>query len=187
VQAGARLELAFAQLGGNLEARQGSRLRADGARIGGNLKCEACVLERLVFTPVGGNAKLEKSPDGGFVFGSTINGGLEIVESTGRTFVFFVSGASIGGDLKFEKGAGFGLIATSNTIRGNVQVLKSSDHRLIQNQVSGNVQVVENRGTFPSEISRNTIGGDLQCEKNEPPPAGGFNVAAKKQGQCAEL
>ncbi len=145
---------AFARVRGNVDARAGARVRTDQASIGGNITCEGCVLERLIFTPVGGNVKIDEAPDGTFIFGSSIGGGLEIVESTGSVFLFFVSGSSIEGSLKFELGTGFGLIAGSSTIGGNVQIVKSGEHRLLNNEIGGNVQVVENTGTFPTEIAR---------------------------------
>ena len=49
------------------------------------------------------------------------------------------------------------------------------------------MQVVDNTGTFPTEIARNVIDGNLQCERNQPAPVGGGNTARKKQGQCADL
>jgi hypothetical protein len=75
-----------------------------------------------------------------------------------------------------------------NTVRGNLQVYKNRatvQSRIETNSAYGNLQHYENRGNY--NIFGNDIKGNLQCFSNAPPPTGGGNTAAQKQGQCRLL
>lgn len=54
------------------------------------------------------------------------------------------------------------------------------------NTVDGDVQAFDNTGGV--DISRNRIGGNLQCKENFPAPTGGDNtVDGNMEDQCANL
>lgn len=71
-------------------------------------------------------------------------------------------------------------------IGGNFQCHDNSGAcRAVNGSVGGNVQVDNNTSAFPSEISGNTIRGNLQCKGNVPAPTHtASNTARKKEGQC---
>ena len=64
------------------------------------------------------------------------------------------------------------------------------------NVIGGDLQVFKNTGDFPNDpgnsasIRGNTIGGNLTCKENSPPPSvspasGPNTVGGKKKGQCS--
>ena len=84
-----------------------------------------------------------------------------------------------------------------STVGGHVSIsdLHSCWFGLFRNTVAGSVWVTGNRMADPdaNEIQTNTIGGDLACYHNSPPPQEGDSggspnvVAGMKLGQCAGL
>jgi hypothetical protein len=170
---------------GNVSAREGASASILSARIDGSFTCDRCVLRQLAFTQVGRNVELDRARDGTLILASVVGGHLSMAESTG-TGQFSVFSSTIDGNLTFEKNAGF-VFASSNTVGGNVQLLKSGRAELHHNRVGRNMEVYKNRSSFPLVIAGNTIGGRLQCADNEPPPIGSFNSAPEKEGQCMGL
>jgi hypothetical protein len=170
---------------GDVSAREGASVSTISARIDGSFTCDRCVLHQLAFSHVGRNVELDRARTGTLIIASVVGGHLTMAESTG-TGQFSVFSSTIGGDLTFEKNAGF-VYASSNTVGGNVQLLKSGRAELHHNRVGESMQVFKNHSSFPLVIAGNTIGERLQCAKNEPPPIGSFNSAREKEGQCAGL
>jgi hypothetical protein len=56
-------------------------------------------------------------------------------------------------------------------------------HRIVGNQVNGNVGYFKNIGTA-GFITGNRINGNLQCKENVPAPVSGGNTAQSLEGQC---
>jgi len=84
-----------------------------------------------------------------------------------------------------------GVFFDSNTIGGNLAIVNSFGggfgFSLSRSSVGGNMSFEGNLGEPSSDISMNTITGNLQCDGNTPPPTGAGNSANKKLGQCAAL
>jgi hypothetical protein len=94
-----------------------------------------------------------------------VNGSLQ---DEGLTQGAFIENSSIGGNLQIHGSldGGFGFALESNSVGGQLDFSKN---------------------TGASDISGNTIGKNLTCKDNTPPPTGGGNTAKKKDGQCALL
>ena len=107
----------------------------------------------------------------------------------------------VAGNIQVEKiVASFGIIlgfgagcpgaGGGNTVGGNLVVLENvigptiGGLIVVGNQVRENLQVFKNMGPGPKHVNTNIVGANLQCFENEPPFAGGPNVAAKAEGQC---
>ena len=75
-------------------------------------------------------------------------------------------------------------------VQGNLTMdNNTAGSEVVLNQISGNANVSGNSGSAPL-VGDNTIGGNLRCFNNSPPPTnfGSPNtVSGKKQGQCAGL
>lgn len=80
-----------------------------------------------------------------------------------------------------------GKISISGTyVNGDIQLEENREPISIRtNQIVGSIQANKNTGGL--EITGNQIGNGLQCQDNNPPPAGGGNNAKQKQGQCQFL
>ena len=75
---------------------------------------------------------------------------------------------------------------SASRIDGSVQVVQGRSSRLTGNRVNADVQYFENRGAI--WVSRNRVGGNLQCKENARRPTGGLNVVhGNKEDQCARL
>jgi hypothetical protein len=71
-------------------------------------------------------------------------------------------------------------------VGGSVQIVQGKNSRLYGNAVNADVQYFKNRGVV--SVSRNRIGGNLQCKENRRRPTGGQNVVrGNKEDQCARL
>lgn len=93
----------------------------------------------------------------------------------------FQNGIQIG-----KSGRGGTLRIANSSVTGDVQIVENRGSVALQrNQVTGSVQVGKNVGGV--ELVRNTIGNALQCQENQPFPTGHGNVAKQKQGQCTTL
>jgi hypothetical protein len=133
-------------------------------------------------TRVGGNVSMKKTVGNppfraaNFVCDNTkIVGNLQIEESPAAAdwgigvdpyLPFCFAGAHIGGNYQASKNAG------------------DLFHR--QNVIAEDFQLFDNVGGV-KDLFFNTIGENLQCDKNTPPPVGSGNTARQKEGQCAAL
>ncbi len=127
---------------GNLFVRKNATLQADGIWVRGNIQAEGARQVQVREATVGGSVQIKQG-------GSAL-----------------VSGTRITGDLQYDEMAG-PLVASSNTVNGNVQIVKNL----------GGVEVLNNR-----------ISGNLQCKENDPAPTGGGNtVRGSKEDQCVRL
>jgi hypothetical protein len=81
-------------------------------------------------------------------------------------------------------------IAGGGVVQGNLTMdNNTAGSEVVLNQISGNANVSGNSGSAPL-VGDNTIGGNLRCFNNSPPPTnfGSPNtVSGKIQGQCAGL
>jgi hypothetical protein len=184
---------------GNVEAKERALTGSFQSSIGGNYKCDDCFFEDVVETTVGGSVEIKGADDGDFVIGNIIEGNVQIEESLAGDFAFVIVQNTVRGNVKLEKNQG-PVVIDDNLIYGELQIFENNvtgfcppencvepaeNGAFIDNQVRGNMQVFKNRG--PTEISRNQIRQNLQCQENVPPPTGGGNTARKKEGQCRSL
>ena len=93
----------------------------------------------------------------------TVAGNVQIKKAEEASGI--LPGTSIYGDFQYEENAGF-LFASDSFIRGNFQMFKN---------LGG------------ANIVNNTIRQNMQCKENWPVPAGGGNLAGKKEDQCSGL
>jgi len=93
--------------------------------------------------------------------------------------------SSVGGDTEVVSGGSFDVAAS--TLRGNVEVGRSTGPVAITDTVvRSDVRFTGNRGGVA--INGNRISGNLQCSRNDPPPAGGDNIVrGDREGQCRAL
>ena len=114
-----------------------------------------------------------------------------------------LNGTRIKGTLKVERGATLkasGIRVVGNIqaegarsvtvglsrIGGSVQIVQGGSSKLNRNIVNADVQYFGNRGAI--RITKNRLGGNLQCKENSRRPTGGGNVVrGTKEDQCARL
>lgn len=173
VPAGAFCDLNGTHVTGNATAKAGppepsnpTGLSANGAKIDGNVE----VQQNAQFTAFNGST-----------IGSNVH--------CNHCEVADVQASTVMGNLE-DNAVSEGAFITSSHIGGNLQIHNGTDFfgtgfHLDGNTIGGNLAFNQNTGS--SEISGNMITGNLQCEKNMPPPTGGANSAKQKQGQCAVL
>lgn len=101
--------------------------------------------------------------------------------------VVVVGSSTIGNNVTISKLEPNGKLELGTSrIGGDVQLQDNRGLVVLRgNQVTGSIQASKN--TMGVTISSNQIGNGLQCQENQPPPAGGGNVAKQKQGQCVHL
>jgi|tagenome__1003787_1003787.scaffolds.fasta_scaffold20896521_2 hypothetical protein len=95
------------------------------------------------------------------------------------------AGSNIGGNLQLESGEA--VRVTGSHVDGDLSWQGQDGALELQGAtVRGNVVLEENTGGVT--VSSNRIGGDLSCEDNAPPPAGGGNaVSGERDEQCGGL
>ncbi len=145
VPSGATCTLNGTKVKGTIKVERGARLFANGVRVVGNIQSEGFqTVSVREGSTVGGSVQLENGlRDGlGRIVSTRINGDLQFFSNKAR------------------------MVARSNTILANFQVVSNTGGVVIQN---------------------NRISENLQCKQNNPPPTGGGNVAGDKEGQCARL
>jgi hypothetical protein len=142
---------------------------------------------------VGGNVEGHKASAVGVLF-STVRGNIYIIEAHDPTFFSaLVLGTTLPkGNIHIEKGRfpnGDWVVEASTLAKGNIKVKENgslAESFIFDNQVAGDVQVVKNTGPGFKSVDGNTIGGNLQCKKNQEPFVGQPNVVrGKAEGQCA--
>jgi hypothetical protein len=174
--------LANVTVTGNVQVGKGASLLVEPnpgqtVTIGGNVQaaqCQSVVLEPIAHgaISVGGNVQIQNC---------TGQSGYNNVQGVGTVTI---SGNFACGNNSAE------CVARSGNVRGNVQINNNSGGAFVlENNVGGNAQVNNNSGST-SLVSRNTIGGNLQCAGNTPGVTDGGSaipntVAGNKQGQCA--
>ncbi len=106
-----------------------------------------------------------------------------------------INNATVGGNIILNGTIG-GILVQAMRIGGHLQISNATGGialAVISNTVTGNVVVLTNSTNGP-HIGDNTIGGNLVCAGNTPPPdniisgmTSPNNVAGNKSGQCAQL
>jgi hypothetical protein len=177
---------------GSITCQEGALCFITDSTVRGSVKCENCDALDLFASVVGGNVQSKNSAAGSRIDTMEIGGDVQF-EGTGQ-FLDVVN-STVGGDVQIGKSLITMLPAVllegmhlgNNEVAGNVQVVETtaSSHEIVSNSVGHDLQFFKNRG--PSDISDNTIAGNLQCKENAPPPMGGGNVAKQKEEQCAAL
>ena len=117
--------------------------------------------------------------------GGHISGNVQAEEANPTNVV--VKGTRIDGDIQVKYATGSVRVTGAN-VDGNIQVVEGRSAITINdNRVNGDVQVFKNPAGAKS-INRNTIGGNLQCKENTPPPTGNGNVVrGNAEDQCRGL
>jgi hypothetical protein len=171
--------LSFASVHGDLRVPRGSSCTLTDSAIGGDVTVNP-----------GGSLTLN---------GVTISGNLQS-QGAGVSIGQDASGepSIVGQNVDLENApAGTSIVVCGSTISGNLNVRNNNAPSTIGvsgacqagNSVSGSVQVLNNKvaGSSPSAtIAGNTIGQNLDCQKNTPAPTGSGNtVGGSKSGQCA--
>lgn len=94
--------------------------------------------------------------------------------------------AQIGGDVEIKKGGS--AIVDDSEIDGKLRLESNRGSIEVRRTLVEEDVVLEKNEGGPFLLRRNTIGGKLECKKNEPPPIGTGNVADDgKKGQCRTL
>ncbi len=93
----------------------------------------------------------------------------------------------IGNGISLSKGEDLGLGGYidihRSQVTGSIQLQDNCYPVTIDdNEVTGSIEASKQTGGL--EISRNLLGGGLQCQDNNPLPTGSDNVAKQFQGQC---
>jgi len=184
---------------GNLVVPAGAVCTLNGTRVTGNVTVES------------GDGTLESggvlvTPAAGSGVGPTIDGNV-VVRADGIA-VLRVStlvrgnyqcnqcsyadlhGATVEGNFQ-DDGMLEGAFLDGGTIGGNLKIVDSFGgsfgFSVSGFSVGGNLLFEGNLGDPSSDISTNTIKGNLICDGNTPPPTGAGNSAKQKLGQCAGL
>lgn len=148
-----------------------------------NLKATAGVCVIGPGTTVLGNIDVEPGA-GLFVHpGASVKGGIS-KKGPGSLEIF---GSAVGGNIKSEGGSSFRL--HNNVIQGNLELIGNHGfpQEIFANVVRGNLKYEKNLAIGVVNISNNTIGGNLECKDNLPPPMGSANTAASKKDECAGM
>lgn len=145
----------------NIFVPDGARCVLDRTRAKGNIVVGTGSTLAARSVSINGNLQAEGADSVRVSGNSTFGGSVQIVQGGAATIV----GARINGDLQFDD---------------NVAALSAE-----YNVIGGNLQAVKNYGGL--SLIGNRMKGNLQCKENIPPPTGGGNVAASKEGQCRRL
>jgi len=133
-----------------------------------------------------------------------IGGNVTIQNCTGGTVGYAGPGITIGGNFVCADNPPT-CVADDGVVHGNLTVednkLQASNvitfSEVLGNKISGNAEISGNaviRGNTAVLVGGNTIGGNLRCFDNSPPPTDNVfgvtspnTVGGQKQGQCAGL
>lgn len=181
VPAGASCTLNYVTVKGNVTVGRGATLQTAGGRIEGNVQAQRQRLIRMTATTINGDLQVKY---GGTVTTARVNlgGDAQFTEMYGTASM---SWGRIGGNHQSEKSPSHRVLLRAARVDGDVQVKEYGRAVIGKNTVGGNMQVEKNRGAL--YIEGNRIKGDLQCKENRYQPKGGNNVASKKEGQCRSL
>jgi Malectin domain/MBG domain (YGX type) len=180
-----------------------------GGSVSGNLTQSNGTVE-LVQTSLGGNLQISGGTFS-ITSGTIIGGNLAVQSTQANSATNHICGTTVKGDLALQSNGAPVLIGTTdgscpgNTVHGNVTVQSNnalisvlgntiSDNLTVQSNsastvVTGNTlqgNLVDQNNTANTQIFTNKIRGNLQCSGNTS-ITGGSNVAALKQGQCANF
>ncbi len=167
----------------NVEVPPGARCfllgaNVDNVKVFGSLAANTTVIRGNVQGEPG-HGFVRLGPGGG---GNTVQGNVQIKGGVGGVFL----GAF-----------GDNSLVWGTIIQGNVDAKRNLNGLVfLDTMIGGNLKVKENTGIitpgfpFSASIGGNTIGGNLQCTSNSPPPivspsAGPNTVGGKKKDQCS--
>jgi hypothetical protein len=164
---------------GNVDVEQGASLtitpiRGQNVVINGNLDANGCNFVVIAPTTndlnvsIGGNLSIKNCTNHGEVVGVTISGNLVASNNTSAYDVEF------------------------NIVHGNMMVDNNSGSTTVisvfGNEISGNLGFSDNTA-LSNDVGGNTVGGNLSCKGNSPPPllqfdGSGNTVTGNTTGQC---
>jgi feruloyl esterase len=137
----------------------------------------------------------------------TVTGNVHVLQNASLTVDATQQPATIGGNVQATNCA-FALLEGGVTVNGNVQILQCAQRSGFVGpgvKIGGNFECINNAGgceadlgsvhgnlhaqkNGSSDISLVSVGGNLQCQGNTPPPTHAFGpdfVSGNLQGQCA--
>ena len=182
VPAGKSCTLNYTTVKGNVTVARGGTLQTTGGRIDGNIQAQQQRLIRMTGTTVGGDLQVKR---GGTVTTSRLilGGDAQFTEMSGTASM---SWGRIGGNYQSEKSPKKRILLREARVNGDVQVKEYGFAVVGRNTVGGNMQIEKNAGSL--YVEGNRIYGDLQCKENRFVPKGGNNVVSgSKEGQCRRL
>lgn len=114
--------------------------------------------------------------------GTTVQG--NVLVGPGATLD--ADGVTVDGNIQDDDNDAGDVTVTGSQVDGNIQLEQGAGVTVTDTTVNGDVQPNFNTGGVT--INSNIIGGNLQCEGNDPAPTGGGNtVHGDAEGQCAAL
>jgi len=171
VPSGASCTLMFYNITGNIQAGNGSSVTLEYVNVTGNVQVTGGSLLVNAYnepSSIGGNVQATSCSSALLEGNVTVNGNVQITACTG-------SGPN-------------GFQGPGIAVKGNFQCTSNSGGcEAWLGNVSGNVQLEGNGSGGPTDVSLDTIGGNLQCQ-NTPATthAHGYSwVTGNSQGQCA--
>jgi cytoskeletal protein CcmA (bactofilin family) len=146
----------------NLRFPDGATCRLEGTFVKGTVKVESGATLIAKGIHVIGNVQAENANSVTVRRSSRVDGSIQIKQGGAAR----VRKTVVGSDILFDENARR-LVATRNSIEGNLQAFKN---------------------TGGLKVANNHIDGNLQCKENAPAPTGGGNVVqGNKEDQCASL
>lgn len=188
VPAGATCVLNGTRVLGSIEIAANATLRATRINVAGDLLGNQARLVSVTGSShVEGHTQLSKGVTA-TVQNSTLFGGVELVENSGRATLTGVTVAN--GSVVVTKNRG-GATVQSNRVNASLTVSENNAGVSVRSNIAGdNIAVHKNTGG--TVIAGNRTNDNLDCNDNTPAPTGSGNVAGTdgngaKTGQCATL
>jgi hypothetical protein len=181
-------------IGGNVLGDKPSTIRLAANKVGGNVQANGAGLLRLTNT-LGGTAANSPNTVGGSILatkgGNFLSCGTILPTGSIQVQSQTSENVHIGGGLCIDT-PGFG--GSNRLDGGGIQVAQNKftnpsetlGLNVSNNQVAQDLQVIKNTGVGQKRVQNNTVGANLQCEKNHRPFIGQPNVVGGNAGgQCA--
>jgi len=188
VPTGATCTLTGTRVLGSVEVAANATLRASRVTVAGDLLANQARLVSVTGgSHVEGHTQLAKGVTA-TVQSSTLFGGVEIVESSGRATLTGTTVAN--GSVIVAKNRG-GATVQSNRVNASLTVSENNAGTSVRGNIA-NDNIAVHKNTGGTVIAGNRTNDNLDCNDNTPAPTGSGNVAGTdgngaKTGQCATL
>jgi hypothetical protein len=171
-------------------------IRLAANNIGGNVEATGVGLLRITNTLFGrpvnspntvGGSVVAKEGSNVLICGTSLpTGSIQVKGQTVQSNADIGGGACIPSDSNPSLGGGNTLNGGSIQVAQNEFQSEALGLDLSNNHVAQDIQVLKNTGVGQKRVQNNTVGGNLQCKRNEQPFIGKPNtVAGTVEGQCA--